>query len=570
MNFNQPNNSENIGDNKVENFQPESTEEMSVIGSKEKTKKEKILDDLKEKNKKDLENYAEVKAEGSYPGVVSSIYELKKLMEETSDLEKMKDFLEATKYFFSDNAISEAFSISNIKCELQNNPYFEDLICNHWKIIDSKSEYSFIQQQIFESYYKEKFSSEDYVIENEKIDPETYDSSGHNHAKFFNNVLSTESLKLDDPKIIKIIDEIKDKSENFKENPFLYPKLLDFYLKDDLRFRRGYVLTLRDIFDKGDFNKLPRWEMIEESQEMSFLYKSELSDFISKIGIEDASVFTNSWLEADYFEDGSCVIKNLKNVSDLEKIQKGAVKKLYENNGVTRFDRMSPEFWIKQLEIADQEGQYGMFITSRHDHNNAFEKNGLGPKLENISNELSNHDYLTRYIEVANKIDLAKRLLRQDIKFGDQNKIEYAIVFGHGSPDGIILTQDFDEKSIEEVSKADFVRSEDKRYLSKDDFKGEGFKKAKRFFVETPRVGFISCSVGAQGGYAQEFSRTYNADSLAADKPIGIKDLAVSFDNENKPIFNIDYKAMPQGETNKNSFSNGEISKQERIINDTE
>ncbi len=422
--------------------------------------------------------------------------------------------------------------------------------------------YSFIQKQIFKSYLKENFSTDGYEIENYNLDLNTYEGTGLDHANFFNKSFNLEILDLNDPHLKKILEDIKNKSENFKNNPYKYSYLLDYFIQTDISFKEKLITDLQNCFNSSDFSKLPKWRLLGESKEMSLVFKEQLSKFLAKYGLNDSETFFNSWIESDYQNSGSCIEKNMNHVVLLEKQKPGSSKILYENNGITRFDRMSPDFWLKQIAIGDTPGRFGMFIVSRHDHNNSFESEEAGPKLEKVYDNLEQNNYITRYIEVANKIDLAKKLLRQNIVLGDQNKIEYALVFAHGSPDGIALTQNFDEKSLEEVASANFKRAKDIKYIDKSDFEGDGFKSAKKFFIDEPTVGFISCSVGAPDGFVQSFSKTYNANSIGADKPIGLKDVSVVFNND-KPEFNIEYRVTE--DTLKNTFSDGEIIRQEKI-----
>ncbi len=529
--------------------------------------KNQDFEDLKKiesKNKEDLEKYEQIIPESSYPSVSHSIDKLQDL---TNDLWGDEDFMkiDAKEYFLS-NPISENFTIAKIKFELKNYKWLSERICNYWGVMDD-DKYSFIQKQIFESFFKEYFSTDDYKIESQIVDFKTYDSEGLDHAGFFNKAIQLEILDLSNAHVNKILEDLKNKSENFKNNPYEYPHLLDFYIQTDKGLKEKLVSSIENCLVNSNFDDLPSWGFIGKSAEMSLVFKDQLSNLLNKYGLNDSETFFNSWIEADYQSDGSCIKKNLKHLVSLEQQKPGAAKNLYEKNGVTRFDRMSPEFWLKQVEIGDPQGDFGMFIVSRHDHNNAFESSGVGPNLEKVYGDLEDNGYTTRYIEVANKVDLAKKLLKQEIILENGNKIKYAIVFAHGSPDGIALTQNFDEESLNQVSASSFKTSNDIKYIDKSDFEGEGFKKAKRFFVDDPTVDFISCSVGAPDGFAQSFSKTYNSNSVAADKPISLKNISVVFKN-NKPEFNIEYLG-PEG-TSKNTFSDGRIVNQAEVVSDTE
>jgi hypothetical protein len=529
--------------------------------------KDQDVEDLKKiesKNKEDLERYEQIIPEPSYPTVS---YSIDKLCDLTNGFWEDEDFtkIDAKEYFLS-NPISENFTIPKIKFELKNYKRFNERICNYWDVMDNHR-YSFIQKQIFESFFKEYFSTDDYKIENQAVDFNTYESEGLNHASFFNKSLQLKTLDLNDVRVNKILEDLKNKSENFKNNPYEYSCLLDFYIETDKSFKEKLVSDIENCLVNSNFDDLPSWGFIGKSAEMSLVFKDQLSDLLNKYGLNDSEKFFNSWIEADYQSDGGCIKKNLKHLVSLEHQKPGAAKNLYEKNGVTRFDRMSPEFWLKQVEIGDPQGDFGMFIVSRHDHNNAFESSNVGPNLEKAYGDLEDNGYTTRYIEVANKIDLAKKLLKQEIVLENGNKIKYAIVFAHGSPDGIALTQNFDEESLNQVSASSFKTSNDIKYIDKSDFEGAGFKKAKRFFVEDPTVDFISCSVGAPDGFAQSFSKTYNSNSVAADKSIRLKNISVAFKN-NKPVFDIEYLGL-EG-TSKNTISNGKIVNQAEVASDIE
>jgi uncharacterized protein (UPF0297 family) len=560
MNFDKPQNLEN---NLLQrNILPNKEEVVEIINMKENDIELNDLKNLELKNEKDLKKYAEVIPKPSYPSVSESFDKLTDLTNIYFD-EEYYSKNEAIKYFL-DYPIHDNFTIEKIKFELQNYPGLSERICNYWDVMDN-DKYSFIQKQTFEAYFQETFLKDDYKIENHNFDFNTHESIGLDHASFFNKSLCIEALNSNDKQVEKVLGDLMNKSENFKNNPYNYPYLVDYFIQTDKTFKERLIADLKNCFDNYDFSKLPQWHLIGQSKEISLVYKELLTTFLNHYELRDNQTFLNSWIEADYEHDGGCVKKNIENIVLLEKQKPGSSKILYEKNGVTRFDRMSPEFWSKQTEIEDTPGKFGMFIVSRHDHNNAFESSEVGEKLEKVYASLKDNGYITRYIEVANKIDLAKKLLKQDIILGDQDKIEYAIVFAHGSPDGISLTQNFDEKSLKEISSADFKRSNDIKYIDKSDFEGEGFKKAKKFFVDEPQVGFISCSVGALDGFAQSFSTTYNSNSVAADKPIRLKDISVIFNN-NKPRFDIEYSVSE--DAYKNSFSGGKITKQDRIISE--
>ena len=206
----------------------------------------------------------------------------------------------------------------------------------------------------------------------------------------------------------------------------------------------------------------------------------------------------------------------------------GATKVLHEQFKISDFWRYPTEVLVDQYNNKDNmDMPYGVIIFPTADHNGAFAQNAHW--INKLHNDTKGK-YLLRIMEAEGKFSLARNLLSLNKKYGNNHKISFGLLGGHGSKNSIqfgshTLNNFFSEKNL----------------LRKKDFEGEGVKKIKSFFEENPSIALVSCSTGKEQGIGQKISETYGADISAPDRPAALYQLGISFDQNGKIKFDTKY-----------------------------
>lgn len=232
----------------------------------------------------------------------------------------------------------------------------------------------------------------------------------------------------------------------------------------------------------------------------------EISKYIPK---EDQAVdIRDAWLEStkkDYVP--AIIARNLFAIRSLEQKNQGSVQRLYEEFGIRDFARYPEELLVSQDKNRnDASTPYGVVIYPRNDHNGAFYHPG---PLQELYQDLQG-GYHTRIVEAKGKIDIARKLIELDRRYGAQHKISFAILGGHGTQDSIR----FGDYSHHKTDK-----------LFTEDLMGYGVRRTKHFFEENPTIILDSCSTGARAGIGQKLSQQIGARVIAPDQPCNTKSL---------------------------------------------
>ncbi len=337
------------------------------------------------------------------------------------------------------------------------------------------------------------------------------------------------------------------------ENGILMNQHLDALMQ--LRARAGEIGISREI-DEQIF-----WPILatEHEDDPVFDWRREnLARAMAKQYGLDPSI-VNKWKEAKVSTMADKLMEsywwNLEAASELEAKKPGSVKQLYEEYGIANFGRYEADMLLRQLEMTDQDSRYGVAIYPEADYNGAFFQNRK--QLYDASLQLRVGGFETRVVEAGSQRELARRLLRLHKKHSPAgNKFSFAIVGGHGSPNSIALGNEKpyvpppmpDPKKSDEDYRKELeawkqsISTDTGKFVTDDLLEGEGINRALEEWFETgaPKV-LVSCSTGAEGGIAEKASGRTSGEVIAPKIPTNVKKIGVSFDDQGKPVFSVEY-----------------------------
>ncbi len=226
---------------------------------------------------------------------------------------------------------------------------------------------------------------------------------------------------------------------------------------------------------------------------------------------------------------GRSLSRILVNMDSIEEEYPGGCKELNNKFNISEFGRYPYYVLIEQLREQNDQSPYGLMVFPKTDENGAFYEMASG--IANINIETENK-HLLRVYEASGKMDLARILLGCDKKYGENNKISFLILGGHGSWQSLDLGSHLATTS----------KNEEGRRLVKNDFTGEGVRRTKDFFVEKPAITLISCETGADEGIINDFSKTYDAEVVAPKVPTSVEDMHAEYDDTGRPHFKIKWR----------------------------
>lgn len=191
---------------------------------------------------------------------------------------------------------------------------------------------------------------------------------------------------------------------------------------------------------------------------------------------------------------------NLSVMSELEHRRPGSVQLLYESYGISHFGRYPISILEDMVEYHGKSVPYGVYLTTRYDHNGAFYQNG--GQLEKFVEKLQPGTHL-RIVEAGSKLGILHKLMRLHKLYGNEHKISYMLVGAHGSPDGLAF--------------GDHALAELRDFRMSDIGKRTAQVLRDEVFVHNIPAAFFSCSTGVEGGIAQQLRNTLSANITAPD-----------------------------------------------------
>ena len=299
--------------------------------------------------------------------------------------------------------------------------------------------------------------------------------------------------------------------------------LVRIYQKAESDAKEKIDAFLEEEIKKGNYNT---FEDILRSERRTAVEK-KCFELLNNLFQKEFGITKKNFAEGLNYQYDS-IRASLDEMSLIENVHPGGVKELNEKYNIHEFRRYSYDMLVSQLDHQDDQLPYGLVIFPRSDHNGAF--NHIGNSIYNVFLDTKDK-LLLRIYEASSKYDIARIFLECDKKYGEENKISYLILGGHGQRELLNLGSHV----------ARHVGESNKNFIFKHDFLGKGVKKSEKFFVEKPTIALISCSTGEDNGLIDNFSKTYNAEVVAPKIPTSVRDIKATFDKSGQIHFDIEW-----------------------------
>jgi len=217
--------------------------------------------------------------------------------------------------------------------------------------------------------------------------------------------------------------------------------------------------------------------------------------------------------ESSRIDRGPDVSGSIDSIERLEEESPGAAKLLQEKFGIRNFARYPTELLVRQAEQAEnKETRYGILINPAGDASGAFTTHR--DVWHKMMKQLNEHGYEIRVIE-GDKIEIARKLIELNKEYGDNHRISFSIIGGHGDKDSIQFGGTPEKPSELTISEI---------------FGNRRVQQAMEFFEENPIFILVSCATGADGGIGEELSGL-NARVVAPRYDTGLEDIEVTEEN---------------------------------------
>lgn len=323
--------------------------------------------------------------------------------------------------------------------------------------------------------------------------------------------------------------------ENWNASPLIMRTVQTILRFGDPKRTPETFLTLLKLLDKKSdqeieevsyfFSRLPfvlaNDEKFHYDNTMAVKTKTLLGVKLANIGIEPVKVL-NIWYRYEKTMEDE-VLKNLQNVLKLEAKHPGSIKNLRESYGITHFGRYPSELLEDMIENENEKTlPYGIILYPADDWNGAFLKNyDIFYKLR----DQLKGKYNIRVVECEDQKDVTRKLALLDGKYGNDQKISFAVIGGHGEKDSIALGNSSKYNTVFSTSNLSPTR----------------VRKGKEIFVENPSLILVSCSTGQNQGIGENLSQKLHAKVYAPDVPTNLKDITTEI-VDGKLEFKVSYK----------------------------
>src|SRR3989344_5329498 len=221
------------------------------------------------------------------------------------------------------------------------------------------------------------------------------------------------------------------------------------------------------------------------------------------------------------------VLDNISLILEMESVEPGSVKTLSEQYGILEFGRYPLPLLRQQYKERNASTPYGLIIFPRDDHNSGFQQ--VTNVLNSFHKELKPLGYSVKVIEVGDKIELARRLMELDQRFGERaGKIAFAVIGGHGTQNSI------------QLGAGDTAG---KQYIITPDVWKPRTRRAQSLLRDHAPMVLVSCSTGLGGmGIGKALSTVFRTKVIAPEtdthltelhpilKPDGSPDLRARYD----------------------------------------
>lgn len=333
----------------------------------------------------------------------------------------------------------------------------------------------------------------------------------------------------------------------------------------------GWLGRIADLFAEGNVSLsrfTERWRALvghfnpESTVKYSKRCQEDYQDFSDELPVAtvdtlrqiDFSLYQKAWEKSHYKLRGAdrsrkFMADNIRSIIGLESVAAGSTKTLTNEFGIKDFARYSESILVHQYKERTSDKPYGVVMFPEEDYNGAFEL--AGEALPDFWKQLSKHDMALRIVEGESKIALGKQLIKLNRRYGEKNKVSFAVIGGHGNTESIRFGH---EELIErEVQKDNWLQrlwqefkdrsgpKSTRQIFRIEDLKGKGVRRIADFFVEDPAVILVSCSTGTKGGIGQKISKVFNAHVVAPDEPTNISKASIKLGDGNKLVLDADF-----------------------------
>lgn len=247
-----------------------------------------------------------------------------------------------------------------------------------------------------------------------------------------------------------------------------------------------------------------------------------LGTLLGSLGIEDPTSCVNDWayiqeldgVQETPWERIPNFHNNLDAIQQLEQSRPGAVRLLSSFYGIRHFGRYPTEMLADQFDKhGDVSQPYGIILSGAQDWCGSFTKVSVAP-LELYEKVRATH--ILRVCEARDETELIERVAKLDLTYGEQHKIDFAVIQAHGSNERMSLNAQSNLGSIALSSTLAGV--------------GQAFS-------PNACVALVACETGQQGGIAQALSRILKTTVVAPGTITGIPELSFAADGGIVKIF---------------------------------
>ncbi len=205
---------------------------------------------------------------------------------------------------------------------------------------------------------------------------------------------------------------------------------------------------------------------------------------------------------------------NLAALFGLEYDRPGSTSVLLKEYGLANFARYPEYLLCAQYDSRDDDSlPYGAVISSENDYNGTSYSNedtwdNLFRNLTwDESGKIRSPRYLLRFMEAGGRFSVMRDLVALNQRYGNKQKISFAIFNGHGNDGCLNFGDNADERSS---------------YIDKSDLPdAKWLGKVRNFFSDNATIVLDSCLTGQKDGLAGEVAKKLKIKVLACDRISG-------------------------------------------------
>lgn len=325
---------------------------------------------------------------------------------------------------------------------------------------------------------------------------------------------------------------MKDKSDLWWYSPKTLSEILASVIinkKEISMAQKCQEATSKQYDDKESIIFTRKMEMLGSNKVDSI--NKIINEFVSVLGIDQEIVddCIKSWMTLGLngldTDEGSgkgrerlrkVVIKNVNNLAGLKKnVGVEGIRKLHDFYGITHFERYSAELLTNQLKDENKSSPYGIWLGSYSDYNGGFSNEWL--LMMSFVSDAKDLGYKVKVVEARDKTSVVRRIIGLDRQFGKKNKIAFAVINGHGSPESVQLG------------------SKNSDFLEMEDLNKESASKLRKCYADKVPFLFNACSTGQKIG--PKYAEYGGSFSVAPDKPAYTKSVELRKDGDGNLYF---------------------------------